>query len=781
MNADPRVKAGAPAANDVFLWFTAGRFAAVLGVLVVAGFPAVASGQRTFVFGDFGLFGYPLAYYHQKSFWRGEVPLWNPLSDFGLPFLAQWNTLTCYPLSLIYLLFSLPWSLGFYCLFHLFLAGLGMYLLANQWTASRLAASVAGTAYAFSGLALHCLIWPNNIAALGWMPWVVLCVDRATQVGGKHTVIAAAAGAMQMLAGAPEVILFTWTIALLLCLSQCLRAAPPRRLPLQRLTLVAALVTGLAAVQLLPFLDLLAHSHRETSQAKLESPMPLSGWANFLVPLFHCYKTAPGLFFQPGQWWTYSYYLSVGVLAAALCSAWVAHERRVWMLAGLTGLCLIFALGDQAYLYSWLRRLFPPLNFVNFPVKFVIPVTFCIPLLAAFAIREWQNDGVENKSRFFRSARLVWVFAFGAILAILFYAHQFPKVYERWPNIWKNGVARALFLTLTLATFYGVTKSTARRQQVLMGHLALGLIWLDGLTHVPNLSPTVPPAVLEPGLPSFRKLVPLPRHGESRVMLSAQALKRFRTELLPDVANTYFGHRLGLYFNCNLLEDLPKAGGFYSLYLTEQLETIFALYAPTNGIAPALADFMSVSQISSPSNLLEWTARTNFLPMATAGQRPVFTDSTNSLLGLLDPGFDPREVVLLPEVAKPFLSATNRTEARILNSRFTAHQVELRVVAPEASLVILSQTFYHPWRAEVDGHPTTLWRANHAFQALEVPAGTHQVKLVYEDYFFRVGALISCLSLVWCLRNSYFGETTLATLTALFFQKRLQWAIPRIF
>src|SRR5947208_10746170 len=372
MNAEARVKAGAPAANDVFRWLTAGRFAAVLGVLVVAGFPAVATGQRAFVFGDYGLFGYPLAYYHWQSFWRGEVPLWNPLSDFGLPFLAQWNTLTCYPLSLIYLLFPLPWSLGFYCLFHVFLAGLGMYLLTNEWTTNRLAASVAGTAYAFSGLALHCLIWPNNIAALGWMPWVVLCVDRATQVGGKHTVMAAAAGAMQMLAGAPEVILFTWTIALLLCLSQCLRAAPPRRLPLQRLTLVAALVTGLAAVQLLPFLDLLAHSHRETSQAKLESPMPLSGWANFLVPLFHCYKTAPGLFFQPGQWWTYSYYLSVGVLAAALCSVWLARERRVWMLAGLTGLCLIFALGDRAYLFSWLRGLFPALNFVNFPIKFVI-------------------------------------------------------------------------------------------------------------------------------------------------------------------------------------------------------------------------------------------------------------------------------------------------------------------------------------------------------------------------------------------------------------------------
>src|SRR6266568_239725 len=326
MNGDARGKAGPPAANDVFQEFTPGRFAALLGVLLVVAFPAVVTGQRTFVFGDYGLFGYPLAYFHRQSFWRGEVPLWNPLSDFGLPFLAQWNTLTCYPLSLIYLLFPLPWSLGVYCLFHLFLAGLGMYLLSNQWTSSRLAASVAGTAFAFSGLALHCLIWPNNIAALGWMPWVVLCLDRTAQMGGRNTIIAAAVCAMQMLAGAPEVILFTWTIALLFCLSRCVRAGPPRRLPLQRLALVAALVAGLAAVQLLPFLDLLAHSQRDASQANTECAMPITGWANFLVPLFRCYKSPPGLFFQAGQFWTYSYYLSLFVVAGALCSVWLVRK-----------------------------------------------------------------------------------------------------------------------------------------------------------------------------------------------------------------------------------------------------------------------------------------------------------------------------------------------------------------------------------------------------------------------------------------------------------------------
>src|SRR5208337_3199535 len=97
-------RAGAP--DD---WLTPSRFALLLGLLVVATFPGVLLGGTTFIIRDFGLFSYPVAYFHRQCFWRGELPLWNPLNNCGLPFLAQWNTLTLYPLSLIYLHLPLKW------------------------------------------------------------------------------------------------------------------------------------------------------------------------------------------------------------------------------------------------------------------------------------------------------------------------------------------------------------------------------------------------------------------------------------------------------------------------------------------------------------------------------------------------------------------------------------------------------------------------------------------------------------------------------------------------
>ena len=94
------------------------QFAIVLGLLIFAAFPQVLLGLQTFVVRDYGFFAYPLAHYQRECFWRGEVPLWNPLNNCGVPFLAQWNTMPLYLPALIYLVLPLPWSLSFFCLAH---------------------------------------------------------------------------------------------------------------------------------------------------------------------------------------------------------------------------------------------------------------------------------------------------------------------------------------------------------------------------------------------------------------------------------------------------------------------------------------------------------------------------------------------------------------------------------------------------------------------------------------------------------------------------------------
>src|SRR5215471_18128190 len=80
--------------------FTPGRLALVIASFLVVAYPEVILGTHSFFYRDFGLFTYPTAHFARESFWKGQWPLWNPLNNSGIPFLAQWNTTVCYPLSL---------------------------------------------------------------------------------------------------------------------------------------------------------------------------------------------------------------------------------------------------------------------------------------------------------------------------------------------------------------------------------------------------------------------------------------------------------------------------------------------------------------------------------------------------------------------------------------------------------------------------------------------------------------------------------------------------------
>ena len=156
-----------------------------------------------------------------------------------------------------------------------------------------------------------------------------------------------------------------------------------------------------------------------------------------------------------------------------------------------------------------------------------------------------------------------------------------------------------------------------------------------------------------------------------------------------------------------------------------------------------------MSQISSSDELFKWLPRTTQLPWASAGQRPVFADREKTLRALAEPEFNPRTTVYLPlESSNALHQATGRAE--IVSANYSAHRIELEVIASDPAMVILSQAYYPAWRATVGESPAMLWRANLGFQALQVPTGHHRIILRYSDTLFLIGGWTSALALLSC-------------------------------
>ena len=510
-------------------------------------------------------------------------------------------------------------------------------------------------------------------------------------------------------------------------------------------------MAGLSAAQLLPFLDLLGHSDRSSALGANFWTIPPSGWANLLVPLFHCYRSPAGVYFQPGQDWTSSYYPGVGILALGLSAVVLVRTPRVRLLFATAVLGFIIAMGEPGRLYPWLLKLFPPLGFMRYPIKFEFLTVFALPLLAAFAITGLSTAAAAAGSK---AARWIWtlaIFLAATIGALVWYSHAHPLPGEPWQTAGLSGLTRALFLLLILAVALRHARNQQLRQQVFTGLLLLVLLWLDVVTHAPRQNPTVAASVYQPGLVT-QQLKINPQPGSARAFLERQAHDLVYGWMLPDPDRDYLGRRAALLGDCNLLDGIPTPAGFFSVYVREQPAIFSDLFnAATNHFPAGLADFVGIAWLSNPARLSDWQFRPSSLPVCTLGPRPVFAEPSQMPALLLEPDFDARKMVYLAPETKVWLTVTNPAQGTVRIVQYAAQRQVFETEAGTAALLVLAQTYYHPWRAYVDDQPVRLCRANYAFQALEVPAGTHRVMLRYEDRAFRAGAIISLAALIGSL------------------------------
>lgn len=105
--------------------------------------------------------GYFFRYYLVDHVWQfGSIPKWNNLIYCGLPYIDAFHGDIFYPLSFLKYFGSIFRSIGYTLILHVWLAGIFAFMTARQLKLSKLAATMVGVAYMFSG-------WLNGQIAAG--------------------------------------------------------------------------------------------------------------------------------------------------------------------------------------------------------------------------------------------------------------------------------------------------------------------------------------------------------------------------------------------------------------------------------------------------------------------------------------------------------------------------------------------------------------------------------------------------------------------------------------
>ena len=233
---------------------------------------------------------------------QDQIPLWNPHTLTGTPFLAGGQAGSLYPPALLLLFGSPDVMLALYAALHLSLAAIGMFLFGRTLHLNTWAATLAGLAYGLGGYSVTHAILPTVIATAAWLPWLLAMMEiilRKQETKGPvsfrpipYMLLGAMAITMGALAWNPELFAYACLfctaylmmrlVALFLSLWRAERAdldmdSPGDRLAwlrsqslrriLKQLTWLGVMVVlglTMAAVQLIPFAENYWYSHRDT-------------------------------------------------------------------------------------------------------------------------------------------------------------------------------------------------------------------------------------------------------------------------------------------------------------------------------------------------------------------------------------------------------------------------------------------------------------------------------------------------------------------------------------
>lgn len=718
---------------------------AIVGAFLFLFFPTVFLGINSFFYRDFGSLAYPIIHYQKESFLSGEIPLWNPLSHCGIPFLAQWGTMTLYPPSLFYIFLPLPWSLNFFCLLHLIFGAVGMYLFARRWINDDLPALFSAVAFVFNGIILSCLMWPNYTAALAWAPWIFYVFEKAVCTGGKYILFAIIFSVFQFMSGVPEILIITHIITFSIVIYNVIDNKARIITTVSRYLLVIISVLFICAMQLLPFLDLLQQSHRTADIDFTKWSMPGWGLANFFVPLFHYFKTYQNTFVQSEQAFITSYYFPLGTLVLSLLGIIRANSKTRIMFLLLIFFSISMALGSNSFIYNFASSFLPFFNKIRYPIKFIIILSFIIPVLAGLGVCPL----IKSDKKAISSILLISLTFLIIASIILIFNFRYPFPLDQFRETVINTILRYLFLILFIAAL--LISLNYKNYFHILFPISLLIIAIDGKYHLHNFHPVIPSEHLESKLWSYSVEDKKPRFGEGRVFISPYAEERLLRSVVSDWTANFIGKRLALWSNLNLLEEIPKVNGAFTLQLIHQKQLEKILYQTNNIDLDSILRFLNVTYITKPGTVVEWIKYTNPIPLIYAGQNIKLMDYSNSLNYILSPSFNPPDEVIISKEEKnkySDISLIKKQKTTINNVTYSNHRIIFDYESEAPAIITVSQTYYKNWRAFIDGKEYPILRANYAFQAIPVPAGKHKAVIEYYDKSFIYGLLCSYIGFI---------------------------------
>ncbi|MHC5056517.1 MAG: YfhO family protein [Planctomycetota bacterium] len=731
-----------------------------------------------------------LCFYHLReavgeSLAGGSPPTWDAGLFCGFPMLAGLQSAAFYPLTWLFALLPAGMAWTWTVAIHMMLAGGFAYMWVRRGLdIGRWGALLAAVIYMLSGYFLtH--TYAGHITLISAYPWLPAVLWRLERVlagpNAKRAALLALVIAMLIFAGYPMFVFF----AGLLCISRlvhCFVTAGQgwRREWRSQVTAAAGAALGflLAAPQLLPTLELVAHTQRASGSPfgfVSSQSMPPENFVTFLAPTF--FGDVQGTPYW-GRWIMWEVCGFVGIVSLVLAFVGLlgkGRQRKLW--AGVFVTALLLALGRYAPFFRIFYALVPGAGLFRAPGRYLLLATIAVLPLAAMGLERFIAEKGDTRllslrvgaSALAACALLALVLAFGhernegdSVLwqQVLAASRDLPESSARDQRLdsdlrtktYRQACRSFAWAALTLAVIGGCLLLHWRG--VLDGWwcaLALGAVAFVEVVAFGSRYLT--------GYDEKRMAWP---PGLTRLLQEKEKTGPFRIASVDRPGSSEDTRDAG---RCQA-EGLEHVGGFDPLLLGRYAELMNSIggrppdeyLVVANPARPhPVLDMLGVrfrlvreggpvptehKRVARFGDIIVYETRKACSRAFLVPEAMVIEDRGERLRHLSSRGFDPGKAVVL-EKRTPAVMAKADGEAtvRIVSAAPGSYELD---VEGKGGFLVLAEAWYPGWKATIDGETVEILRANHLVQAITLPPGKHAVKFAYSSRFLPIGFLL-CL------------------------------------
>ena len=683
---------------------------------------------------------YPNIQYARESLARGTGLLWNPYQNCGQPFFAFSITGLLYPVNLVFAVLSREPALLASMFLSLSIAGLGALWLGREMRLSPPAALAGALAFGLGGSTLMLASWsPMHISPYAWIPAAMASVERLLRrPAPRRAALLGLILTVQLLPGFPQISLFTYqVIGLRVAWDLATRRVPRRFALIAMVGMGLVLPPLLAAVQLLPSLEVARDSVRSLPlrPGEIGTGIGLAGLQGILDT--RAYPSGA---------------LLTGALAAVagigLCRGATRRLAIFYFVVG--ALYVLLALGEATPLFALYRRL-PMGGAFRGPERFLWVTSFALAVLAGL--------GVEAATRWTEARRGRAFIAAAAPLAAG--TALFWRLSPHGPAPADLALMSAVVAAVVAAAWRPPLAPAAG--VVLAFALAVNG-WVAGSTPFPHLRAGDIYGGNAAALERVRSLL-VP---QARVFLVGLAGFKSDYALIPKTATLF---RLPSIFDYEPQTSLRYAQYFTYMRTGRLLASVYDWYQPYGGMMPRgfnrrLFDLTATRYVIADR-------RVDRTPMTLGDSAPkrfevgdiavyenqqalpraffvgtVTRVPEDAVLPLLAEGrVDPRHMALVGvHDGEEWSSVGSEAQGTASIVADGPEDVVIDVEADAPGFLYLADQYAPGWRAEVNGAPAEILRANHIFRLVAVPRGRSRVVFHYSPRSLWIGAAVSFTS-----------------------------------